>query len=89
MSAASRTVDGLVKEGWLDRRADPDDRRASCVTLTPQGEQEMQRIATWAQGMVARIVAEVGTERAGRVADDLAVFATRLSEELDRQAEGQ
>lgn len=89
VSAASRTVDGLVKEGWLDRRPDPADRRASRVTLTAQGEAEMAEISAWAQGMVAGIVADLGTARAARMADDLAVFATRISEELDRQAEGQ
>lgn len=86
VSAASRTVDGLVREGWLDRRPDPDDRRATRVTLTPTGEERLDEVRTWAQDMVAGIVAELGPERTERMADDLAAFATRVSGELDRQA---
>jgi DNA-binding MarR family transcriptional regulator len=34
---ASRAVDGLVEHGLLERRPDPDDRRAVRITLTVEG----------------------------------------------------
>lgn len=85
VSAASRTVDGLVREGWLDRRADPDDRRATRVTLTALGDQRMDAVRTWAEDLVAGIVAELGPRRAERMAGDLTAFATRVGAELDRE----
>jgi len=37
-STASRTVDELVRKGLAERRQDPDDRRAVCLTLSSQGQ---------------------------------------------------
>jgi DNA-binding MarR family transcriptional regulator len=37
-STVSRQVAALVKEGYLDRRADPADGRASLLVLTPSAE---------------------------------------------------
>jgi DNA-binding MarR family transcriptional regulator len=36
-STASRTVDELVRKGLAERRQDPADRRAVCLTLSSQG----------------------------------------------------
>jgi MarR family transcriptional regulator, organic hydroperoxide resistance regulator len=38
VSSASRLVDRLVNDGALERSADPDDRRAVVLGLTPAGE---------------------------------------------------
>lgn len=37
-SKMTRIVDFLEKEGLAERRADPDDRRAQMVVITPKGE---------------------------------------------------
>jgi MarR family transcriptional regulator, 2-MHQ and catechol-resistance regulon repressor len=37
-STASRTIEELVRKKLVERRQDPDDRRAVSLTLTPQGE---------------------------------------------------
>jgi DNA-binding MarR family transcriptional regulator len=37
-STASRTVEELVRKGLAERRQDPADRRAVCLTLTGQGQ---------------------------------------------------
>lgn len=37
-STASRTVDELVRKGVVERCQDPTDRRAVCLSLTPQGQ---------------------------------------------------
>ncbi|MDQ3829650.1 MAG: MarR family transcriptional regulator [Candidatus Tectomicrobia bacterium] len=36
-STASRTIEELVRKGLVERRQDPADRRAVCLTLTAQG----------------------------------------------------
>ena len=85
VSAASRTVDGLVRDGWLDRGPDPDDRRASRVTLTAHGRAELDVVRDWATGMVADLVASLGVDRAGRMATDLTDFASEVRRSLDRE----
>lgn len=43
-STASRQVARLVDEGYVDRGADPDDRRASAHRLTPTGREVRRRL---------------------------------------------
>jgi len=43
-STLSRTVDGLVKAGWVERTQDPADRRAVCLTLTAAGREKVAEI---------------------------------------------
>ena len=43
-STLSRTVDGLVKEGWVERVINPDNRRAQVLTLAPTGKKLAERI---------------------------------------------
>lgn len=86
VSAASRTVEGLVREGWLDRRPDPEDRRATQVTLTGEGRARLDQVKDWAEGMVAELIEVLGVERADRMAADLAAFAEQVNACLDRDA---
>ena len=44
-SSVSRLVDGLVRRGWLERAANPDDGRSRCLSLTQAGEQAYGRLA--------------------------------------------
>lgn len=43
-SAASRTVDRLVRDGWVWRVENPTDRRQKVLTLTPEGVALMEDI---------------------------------------------
>jgi DNA-binding MarR family transcriptional regulator len=43
-STLSRTVDSLVKEGWVERVINPDNRRAQVLTLAPAGKKLAERI---------------------------------------------
>ncbi|WP_407940148.1 MarR family winged helix-turn-helix transcriptional regulator [Nakamurella leprariae] len=42
--SATEVVDGLQERGLVDRRADPDDRRATVVTLTAAGHDAVAAI---------------------------------------------
>ena len=85
VSAASRTVDGLVRDGWLDRSPDPDDRRATRVTITATGAGHLAEVQAWGEALTAELVADLGIERAERMATDLDAFAAQVSARLDRE----
>jgi DNA-binding MarR family transcriptional regulator len=44
LPAASRTVDGLLRRGYLARREDANDRRIKRVELTPVGRDAVERL---------------------------------------------
>ncbi|MEA2272602.1 MAG: hypothetical protein QOI98_1310 [Solirubrobacteraceae bacterium] len=44
LPAASRTVDGLLRRGYLERREDELDRRVKRLTLTPAGRDAVERL---------------------------------------------
>jgi DNA-binding MarR family transcriptional regulator len=46
VGGASKLVDRVTRAGFLLRRPDPDDRRASRLTLTPAGRRTLQRAST-------------------------------------------
>jgi DNA-binding MarR family transcriptional regulator len=44
LPAASRTVDGLLRRGYLERREDEQDRRVKRLTLTAAGRDAVERL---------------------------------------------
>lgn len=44
VAAASRTADGLLRRGWLERREDEHDRRVKLLRLTREGASVARRI---------------------------------------------
>jgi DNA-binding MarR family transcriptional regulator len=44
LPATSRTVDALLRRGWLERREDEYDRRIKRVGITPEGRDVIERI---------------------------------------------
>jgi DNA-binding MarR family transcriptional regulator len=44
LPAASRTVEGLLRRGYLERREDDRDRRVKRVRLTPAGRNAVERL---------------------------------------------
>ncbi len=58
-AAASQLVDRLVQMGYVERREDPDDRRAKILTLTPEGKaliaKGVQMRARWLEDLAASL----------------------------------
>jgi DNA-binding MarR family transcriptional regulator len=55
--AVGRVIDRLQKAGFVERRADPDDRRAWCLYLTPRAHAvvgDMEQISTELFGQAQR-----------------------------------
>jgi DNA-binding MarR family transcriptional regulator len=46
LPGTSRTVDALLRRGWLERREDEHDRRVKRVGITPAGRDIVERIDT-------------------------------------------
>lgn len=56
-------VDYLENRGYVERRADPDDRRASLVCLTPRGWAEMRACAAILAELDGALRERLGAER--------------------------
>lgn len=77
----SRLVDRLVKNGIVERREDPNDRRARMLDLTPDGRSLAARVADDLPGIRTAILA-------GITKDELAAFESvlqRLCENAQQQ----
>ncbi|WP_433267540.1 MarR family winged helix-turn-helix transcriptional regulator [Actinosynnema sp. CS-041913] len=66
-STVSRQVATLVKQGWVERRADPDDGRASVLAVTDAGMRLLAERRSTRNRSIARMLAEWSEE-------DLATF---------------
>ena len=69
-SAASRAIDGLVRDGLLRREENPDDRRQKLITMTPEGQHligEMEAIFAERQRQSVAVLDEEEQEVFGRL----------------------
>lgn len=60
--ALSRLLRSMEQKGLCTREIDPDDRRSTCVHLTPAGQQARDRGHTLMLGFAARVVEGMGEE---------------------------
>ena len=69
--AAGKTIEGLEREGYVERVADPADARSKIIRLTPRGV-EVQRHAFEAMaGLRARWAERLGEERMTAIEEGL------------------
>ncbi|GGR76402.1 hypothetical protein GCM10010169_20690 [Micromonospora fulviviridis] len=78
-STVSRAVAALVADGLVDRRIDPEDRRASHLTVTPAGRAALTEAYDWYGGVLSRALADWSP---GEVAALSAALA-RLTRDLE------
>jgi DNA-binding MarR family transcriptional regulator len=83
-SLAPRTmtelIDTLERDGLVERRTDPDDRRARRISLTPAGEQARITSVTIRGRIIERVMGPLSDERLDAVFTAL----QHVAEELDR-----
>ena len=72
---ASRTCDRLVREGLLDRRDDPSDRRNVALTLTPAGRRLVAAMLREREGVFAQVVAQMRPRERSQLANGLTAFS--------------
>ncbi len=72
--AAGQLVDTLVTRGYLDRSADPEDRRRLTITLTERGHAAAAVIRSGVERVDAALVARVGPEHLAHTRATLAAL---------------
>ncbi len=78
-------VDTLVVRGYLERTADPRDRRRVLVTLTDRGRAASATVLAAAEEADARLVAIAGAERMAHTKETVAaLLALRSSAVADQ-----
>lgn len=83
VSVVSRQVRHLESLGLAAKAPDPDDGRASLVTLTPDGEELLDRVTEGRGRWLAGILADWSPEQARSLHHHLTHLADSLRTELD------
>jgi len=71
-STVSRAVAALVANGLVERRADPDDGRASILVVTERGHAELARVRDWYHQLHRRALAHWSPEEVEALTTSLA-----------------
>ncbi|MBT2273569.1 MarR family winged helix-turn-helix transcriptional regulator [Rhodococcus qingshengii] len=82
-SNASRAVDRLIKAGLLDRRDAPEDRRHLTLTLTPPGQELVDRVNTHRRDAISAVLARMTNDDRNALAYTMRRFAAAAGEPLD------
>ncbi len=65
----TKTLDRLVAQGWVERRADTTDARRARVALTPAGQQHVAPLLVAASAHEAQRLEELGATERDRLRD--------------------
>jgi DNA-binding MarR family transcriptional regulator len=76
----ARLIDRLEAEGWVERRGDPDDRRAHRLYLRREGREVLERLRPLAQRFLERTFAGLTPEARDRLIETLTVVRASLSD---------
>jgi DNA-binding MarR family transcriptional regulator len=77
-------VDALESDGWVERRADPDDRRATIVALTPAGENAFARLLEGYRWLARDLVSGISEAEQRQALDVLEHVEGRLDQAVRR-----
>jgi DNA-binding MarR family transcriptional regulator len=77
-------VDALEADGWVARRADPSDRRATIVALTPAADSAFARLLQAYRGLAQDLVGEIPQADQQRALGVIECIADRLDEVVRR-----
>jgi len=82
----TRLVDRLCANGMIERRADPSDRRAKRLHLTPLARPLMDRLADLGQDMMGTVLEGFDNETIEQMTVDLGRAKENLREAISRRA---
>lgn len=92
VGAASKAVDRLERAGWCRRATNPEDRRSSWLTLTPEGKRVLARARPAFEDEITARAAGVVSPRAlaqlGKVLDTLRAALEEHQRDRDRRQVG-
>ena len=75
----SRHIDRLERDGWLERRADPSDRRAWCLFLTDMAEPMLEKMGDLAVQTQAEAMKGLSETEREQLADMLIRIKSNIS----------
>lgn len=81
-STMSRTVDVLVRRGWVARLPDPADRRQVMLSLTDDGRAALAEFKERTQAIVAAMMSRLDGDALARLYDGLDVLQGLLDAEI-------
>lgn len=79
-STLSRTVDGLVELGYVDRSTDPSDRRCNILTLTHEGSSVTAAINASGNACADDVLARIPEERRQQAIEGFRLLTRALRE---------
>ncbi|MFI6162299.1 MarR family transcriptional regulator [Micromonospora haikouensis] len=86
-STVSRAVASLVAHGLVERRADPTDRRASCLAVTPAGRAALADTYGWYGELLDRALADWTPDEVAALCSALGRFTRDLGSALGGRAD--
>src|SRR3974390_461208 len=81
----TRLLDRLSENGLIERRADPDDRRAKRLFLTPAARPLLERLGDLGEDLMATALAGVAPESVQHMVAQLAVVKENLRQAIQRR----
>jgi DNA-binding MarR family transcriptional regulator len=78
VGAVSKAVDRLEALGWCERRAHPDDRRSSVLTLTPEGARVLAEARPTVERELQALTGTVPSDELARTGATLAALRGAL-----------
>jgi DNA-binding MarR family transcriptional regulator len=71
LSAMTRLVDGLERNGWTERTRDAEDRRRVLVTLTAAGSAEADRLYRATDAVIAQLFERIPKKKQAQVVESI------------------
>jgi len=71
LPSSSRTIESLLRRGWLERREDEHDRRVKRVVVTDAGRDVIRRVTNVRRQNIERFVAGLDDDARARLAEAL------------------
>ncbi|MEW5784170.1 MAG: MarR family transcriptional regulator [Bacillota bacterium] len=84
-STLSRTIDGMVQAGLVERRAKPDDRRYVSISLADRGKKVFGDIARTFNDYYTAVFALIPEEKHRQVLESFMLLEEAISKSSNRQ----
>jgi DNA-binding MarR family transcriptional regulator len=81
-ASTSRLVDAIDEQGWLERRTDPEDRRANLLSVSESGSQMLADLRRESTTQLAEDIAAMSPARQKLLAEALPVLAELADQQL-------
>ena len=82
-STMSRSIDVLVRKGWVTRESDTHDRRQVILSLTDEGRAAHAAVNQHTQDMLAELLEQLDEQERTRLYDGLSVLQKLLGQPAD------